>query len=155
MQNPEPKVQSLPALNPQITTTTTIIIIIITTTTTTTLLPLLGILLVFDGSLLCASLSEYDSRHAHFQCYLQHFLFTESVVYLFFLFQLPVGIFRCFFVFLCSKQPKVLVFAVHLCIGTFSESMLFFAVLRALLLCPWTNSFVIAGFRSFFQLELF
>ena len=32
----------------------------------------------FDDCLLRASLSEYDSRHAHVHCYLQHFLFTEA-----------------------------------------------------------------------------
>ena len=44
------------------------------------LLLLVGILLVFDDSLLCASLTEYDNCHADFHCYLQHFLFTESVI---------------------------------------------------------------------------
>ena len=119
------------------------------------LLLLLGILYVFHDSLLCASLSEYDSRHAHFHCHLQHFLFTESVIYSFFLFQLPVGIFRVFVAFLWSQQPEVLVFAVHLAVGTFSESLLFLDFLKTLFLYPWTNSLVFAVFRSFFQLELF
>ena len=44
------------------------------------LLLLGGILVVFDDSLFCASLCEYHSRHAHFHCYLQHFLFAESVI---------------------------------------------------------------------------
>ena len=53
------------------------------------------------------------------------------------------------------EAAKVLVFAVHLAVGTFSESLLLFDFLEALLLCPWTNSLVFAGFRRFFQLELF
>ena len=62
--------------------------------------------LVFDDSLFCASLSEYDSRHAHFHCYLQHLVFTESVVYLFLLFQLPVVFFFfvCVFVLFCVRS---------------------------------------------------
>ena len=101
-------------------------------------------------------MSPYDSRQAHFHCYLQHFLLTEFVIFSFFLFQLLVGIFRVFsfFTFLWSQQPEVLVFAVHLAVGTFSESLLFLDFLKALFLCPWTNSLVFAVFRSFFQLEL-
>ena len=57
--------------------------------------------------------------------------------------------------FLWSKQPKVLVCAVNLAIGTFSESMLSLAFLRALFLCPWTTSLVFARFRTFFHVELF
>ena len=49
----------------------------------------------------------------------------------------------------------MLVFAVHLAVGTFSESLLFPDLLKAMFLCPWTNSLVFAVFRSFFQLELF
>ena len=62
------------------TTTTTTATTTTTTTTTILLLLLLGILLVFDDFLLCASLTEYDNRHARFHCYLQHFLFTASVI---------------------------------------------------------------------------
>ena len=51
--------------------------------------------------------------------------------------------------------PQILVFPVHLVVDTFSESLLFLDFLRALFLCPWTNSLVFAGFRSFFRLELF
>ena len=65
------------------------------------------------------------------------------------------GFFVLFFALLRSKQPEVLVFTVHLAIGTFSESPLFLDFLRALFLCPWTNSLVFAGFRSFFRLDLF
>ena len=118
------------------------------------LLLLRGILYVFDDSLLCASLSEYDSHHAHLLRYLQHFLLTASVIYSFFLFQLPVGMF-VFFSFLWSQQPEVLVFAVHLAVCRFSESLLFLDFLKALFLCPWTSSLVFAVFRSFFQLEQF
>ena len=58
-----------------------------------------------------------------------------------------------FFAFLWSQQSEVLVFAIHLAVGTFSESLLFLDVLMSL--CPWTNSLVFAVFRRFFQLELF
>ena len=44
---------------------------------------------------------------------LQNLLFT--------CFSSPVGFFCVIFAVLCSKQPKVLVFAVHLAVGTFSE----------------------------------
>ena len=54
-----------------------------------------------------------------------------------------------------SKQPEVLVSTVHLAVGAVSESLLFLDFSRALLLCPWTNSLVFAGFRSFFRIELF
>ena len=64
------------------------------------------------------------------------------------------GLFVLFY-FLWSQQPEVLVSAVHLAVGTFSESLLFLDVLKALFLCPWTNSMVFAMFCSFFQLELF
>ena len=60
-----------------------------------------------------------------------------------------------FLAFLWSQQPEALGFAVHLAVGTFSESLLFLDFLKALFLCPWTNSPVFAVFRSFFQLELF
>ena len=57
--------------------------------------------------------------------------------------------------FVVFVEPEVLVFAVHLAAGTSSESLLFLDFLKALFLCPWTNSLVFAMFRSFFQLELF
>ena len=62
--------------------------------------------------------------------------------------------FFVFFAFVWSKQPNILVFAVQLAVGTFSDSLLFLDFLRALFLCPWTNAPVFAGFGSFFQLEL-
>ena len=54
-----------------------------------------------------------------------------------------------------ALQPEVLVFTVRLAVGTFSVSLLLLDFLRGLFLCPWTNSLVFAGFRSFFRLELF
>ena len=60
-----------------------------------------------------------------------------------------------FFASLWLQQPEVLVFAVNLAVGTFSESLLFLDFLKALFLCPWTNSLVFTVFRSFFQLEPF
>ena len=60
-----------------------------------------------------------------------------------------------FFASLWSRQPEVLVFAMHLAVCTFSESLLFLDFLKALFLCPWTSSLVFAVFRSFFQLEPF
>ena len=65
------------------------------------------------------------------------------------------GFFCLFFALLRSKQPEVLVFTVHLAVGTFSESLFFLDFLRARFVCPWTNSLVFAGFRSFFRIELF
>ena len=62
---------------------------------------------------------------------------------------------RFFFSFLWSKQPKVVVFAVNLGVGTFSENVFSLFFLRALFLCVWTSSVVFAGFRSIFHFDRF
>ena len=59
------------------------------------------------------------------------------------------------FALLWPKRPKVLVFALHLAVGTFLQVCFSLILEKALFLCPWTDSVVFAGFVPFFQLELF
>ena len=63
--------------------------------------------------------------------------------------------FSCCFSFLSSQQPEVLVFAVHLAVGTYSESLLSLDVLKALIWCLGQIHWYLQCFVAFSSLSYF
>ena len=134
---PPSNTRQAPPPPPPPTTTTTAATTTTTTTTTTS-----------------RHTPEYDSRHAIFTA----ISIPSSQNLLLVVFPLPVvsrDFSLFFFAFLWSKQPKVLVFAIHLNVGMFSENLFFLDFVRACFCALGRIYWYLQGFVAFSTLNDF